>query len=173
VIDRAGNKPVLAICAAGIATLPLLWLTARPEFIYPIWFIAVWAGFTWAGFGLATFTLPLVLSPRLARNYYVAAMGIATGVCTFAASTLGGVIAQHYGDTVWEVAGVTFINYHFLFVLSAGGRFLSIILLRFVKEPRDAGVPAAIALVRGGLARRFAAAGQLFAELAWPWRRHD
>jgi len=172
VADRVGNKPVIAICAAGIGFLPLIWLTARPNFIYPIWFIAAWAGATWSGFGLTTFTLPLVLAPRATRNYYVAAFGVITGAATFLAASLGGVIAQALSGESWLVGGVTFINLHLLFLISAAGRFLSLTLLRLVREPRDAGVPAAWTMVRRGVRRRLLLGAHILIDWSWPWRRH-
>jgi len=164
--DRTGNKPVLAICGFAIGLLPLFWLTTRPHFIYPVWGIAVWAGASWAGFNLATFTLPLALSPRPARTYYIAALGIVTGVATFVASTLGGVIARVTSGYEWVVAGVPFINYHLLFVLSALGRFLSIPLLRPLEERRAAGIPTTLAFVGAALHHRLVAARQVFPEWA-------
>lgn len=172
IADRVGNKPVVAVCAAGIGFLPLFWLTTRPNFIYPIWFIGFWAGATWSGFGLTTFTLPLVLAPREARNYYIAAFGVITGAATFLASSLGGVIIQYLGDTNWVVFGIPFINLHLLFLLSAAGRFLSLVLLQFVKEPRDAGVPAALVLLQRGVRRRLLLAAHVLTDWPWPWRRH-
>ncbi len=164
--DRAGNKPILAICAVAVGFLPLCWLATRPDFIYPVWAIAVFAGASWGGFNLATFTLPLALSPRPARTYYIAALGIVTGVATFAASTLGGVVAGATSGYEWVVAGVPFINYHLLFVLSALGRLLSVPLLRPLEERRAAGVPTTLAYVGAALHHRLAAASQVFPEWA-------
>ena len=171
--DRAGNKPVLAICAAAVGFLPLFWLTTRPEFIYPVWVIAVWAGISWAGLNLVAFTMPLALSPRLSRTYYIAAFGIVTGGATFIASTLGGVIARAASGYEWVIGGAVFINYHLLFILSSAGRFASILLLKPLREPRAVGIPTTLSYVGAALHHRLVAARQVFPEWARPRKKRD
>jgi MFS family permease len=170
--DRAGNKPVLAICAAAVGFLPLFWLTTRPEFVYPVWAIAVWAGISWAGLNLVAFTMPLALSPRPSRTYYIAAFGIVSGAATFVASTLGGVIARAASGYEWVICGVVFINYHLLFVLSSLGRFVSILLLRPLREPRAVGIPTTLSYVGAALHHRLVAARQVFPEWARLRKKH-
>jgi MFS family permease len=171
--DRAGNKPVLALCAAAVGLLPLFWLTTRPDFIYPVWAIAVWAGVSWAGVNLVAFTMPLALSPRPSRTYYIAAFGLVTGAATFVASTLGGLMARAAGGYEWVIGGVVFINYHLLFALSSVGRLASVLLLKGLREPRAVGVPTTLAYVGAALHHRLAAARQVFPEWARPRKRRD
>ena len=162
ITDRAGNKPVLAITAAAIGVLPLLWLAPRPGAIWPIWLIPFVAGSSWAGFNLAAFTFPLALAPRAARVHYVAVFGILTGAAAFVASTLGGFIAQAMAPYIWVIGGVEFINYHFLFALSAAGRLACLLILRRIRDERSAGVRAAVALVGDAVHDRLAAMTQFF-----------
>jgi MFS family permease len=171
--DRAGNKPVLAICAAAVGFLPLLWLTTRPEFVYPVWAVAVWAGISWAGLNLVAFTMPLALSPRPSRTYYIAAFGVVTGVATFVASTLGGLIARVASGYEWVIGGVVFTNYHLLFVLSSVGRFASILLLKPLREPRAVGIPTTLAYVGAALHHGLVAARQVFPEWARLRKKRD
>jgi MFS family permease len=172
VADRAGNKPVLALCAVGISFLPFFWCAARPHFMYPVFFIPFWAGFCWSGFNLATFTLPLALSPRESRTYFIAAFGIVTGVATFAASTAGGVTAHIAAAYEWKLAGLTFNHYHLLFVLSAVGRLLSIGLLRPLKEAHAVGVPTTLSYVGTAIYHRLAGARQVFPDWVRMRRRN-
>jgi hypothetical protein len=163
---RAGNKPVLAICGAGIGCLPFLWITTRPDFIYPIWVIPFLAGIFWSGFNLVAFTFPLALSPRSNRTYYIAAFGIVTGAATFIASTIGGVAARATSGVEWVIAGITFTNYHLLFAVSALGRFLSLPFLRGLEERRAAGVPTTLSYIGAAIHYRLVAARQVFPEWA-------
>lgn len=174
VADRLGNKPVLLINALAIGFLPLFWLAPRPGAIWPIWLIPFWAGTTWAGFSLTTFTMPLALAPREARNYYIAVFGIVTGAVTFIGSALGGVIAEYAAGYYWTVGGITFINYHMLFIVSAAGRFASVLLLKGVREPKAIPVRTAVAFMGDALFDRLAAVTQIIP--AWarlPRRRHN
>ena len=170
---RAGNKPVLAICAAAIGCLPFLWITTRPDFMSHIWVIPFLAGIFWSGFNLVAFTFPLALSPRSNRTYYIAAFGIATGAATFVASTLGGVVARATSGVEWVIGGITFTNYHMLFALSALGRFLSLPLLRGLEERRAAGVPTTLLYIGAAIHYRLVAARQVFPEWARLRKRND
>jgi MFS family permease len=163
---RAGNKPVLAICAAAIGCLPFLWISTRPDFMYHVWVIPFLAGIFWSGFNLVAFTFPLALSPRPNRTYYIAAFGIVTGAATFVASTAGGILARATSGAEWVVAGITFTNYHLLFALSALGRFLSLPLLRGLEERRAAGIPTTLSYIGAAIHYRLVAARQVFPEWA-------
>jgi MFS family permease len=170
---RAGNKPVLALCAAAIGCLPFLWLTTRPDFIYPIWIIAVLAGVFWSGFNLVAFTFPLALSPRPNRTYYIAAFGIVTGAATFVASTLGGVLARATDDVEWVIAGITFTNFHLLFVISSLGRFASLPFLRGLAERRAAGIPTTLMYIGAAIHHRLVSARQVFPDWARLRKRNN
>jgi len=173
VADRAGNKPVLAICGAAIGCLPFLWIFTRPETIIIVWIIPFLAGIFWSGFNLVAFTFPLALSPRPSRTYYIAAFGIVTGVATFAASTAGGILARVTSGYEWVIAGVTFAHYHLLFAISAAGRFLSLLLLRRLEERRAAGVPTTLLYIGAAIHYRLLAARQVFPEWARLRKRRD
>ena len=172
ITDRSGNKPMLAISAVAVGVVPFLWLFPRPGAIGLMWFIAFWSGSSWAGFNLGVFTMPLALAPRAARNYYLAVFGIVTGAVTFAASTLGGGIAQALQSYEWRVGGAVFINYHFLFAVSGLGRFASVLFLRGVREPRAAGVRATISYVGDAVYDRLVAMMQVLPGLARRRRNH-
>jgi MFS family permease len=176
VTDRLGNKPVLIVNALAIGLLPIFWLVPRPGALWPIWLIPFWAGASWAGFSLATFTMPLALAPRETRNYYIAVFGIVTGAITFVGSALGGIIAQYAAGYVWVLGGVTFMNYHMLFVVSAAGRFVSVLFLKGVREPKATPVRAAVAFMGDALYERLTAVTQIIPIPAWarlPRRRNN
>ncbi|HTY08776.1 MAG TPA: MFS transporter, partial [Candidatus Edwardsbacteria bacterium] len=98
VIDRVGNRPVLAFNIMGIFMLPLFWLFATPANYFPIWCDAFLTGFFWPGFGLATFNLLLVTAPDENRTAYLAVQSVLTGLAVFLASLLGGWAANALRD---------------------------------------------------------------------------
>ena len=61
-------------------------------------------------------------APAEGRGAYVAAYGAVTGIGTFAASLLGGVIAGGLGTTVVSLGPLALNHYAILFALSSLGR---------------------------------------------------
>jgi MFS family permease len=92
-IDRFGARPVLAACSFGAAVLPVLWIAAAPDRLWPIALDAVLSGVAWGGHGLAAFAAPLAVAPRRERPYWLAAFGAAGGLAYAAAASAGGVLA--------------------------------------------------------------------------------
>lgn len=136
VIDRIGNRPVLVFNMLGIFFLPLFWLLATPDFYLPIWIDAFLTGIFWPGFGLATFNLLLGTAPAKNRPSYLAVQSVATGLSIFAASLLGGLLAQSLSHASIPFLGLRLINFHLLFILSAGLRISLLPLALRLKEER-------------------------------------
>lgn len=144
VIDRFGSRPALAINVAVISFLPLLWLFARPDYLWLIWFDAVLTGIFWPGFNLATFNLHLQTAPRENRQAYLAAISVVIGITGFLASLLGGLIATACAGFHATLLGFPLVNYHIIFVLSAAGRLALLPLVRHLHEERSHPVAAVI-----------------------------
>jgi MFS family permease len=89
-IDRLGARPVLAACSFGAAVLPLLWLLASPGVLWPLAVDGVLSGVFWGGHALASFSVPLAVSPRRERPFYLAAFAMAGGLAWAAAAAVGG-----------------------------------------------------------------------------------
>ena len=136
VIDRIGNRPVLVFNMLGIFFLPLFWLLATPDFYLPIWIDAFLTGIFWPGFGLATFNLLLSTAPEKNRASYLAVQSVATGLSIFAASLLGGLLAQSLSRISFYFLGLRLINFHLLFILSAGLRLALLPLALGLREDR-------------------------------------
>lgn len=146
VIDRVGNRPVLTFNIVGVATLPLFWLFARPDFLWPIWIDAILTGVFWPGLNLATFNLVLSTAPRENRSVYLAMHALISGAAQFAASLMGGMLAHALSGMHCEVAGLALINFHVLFFASALGRFAVLPLARRLDEDRAGSVATLITL---------------------------
>ncbi len=155
VIDRLGNRPVLAFNLAGVVILPLLWLLTRPDRLWPIWTDATLTGIFWPGFTLASFNLILASAPERDRTAYLGMQTAAVGIATFAASLIGGVIAKRLGSLHVAIAGQTIVNFHVLFISSAVGRMSLLPLALGLREERAQSVTALLDLVGDKVSQRF------------------
>jgi MFS family permease len=122
IIDRIGSRPVIVLNQAFIALLPLLWLFARPDFLWMIWVDALLTGAFWPGFTLAVFNLNMQTAPQENRTAYFAAVSLVTGLTGFAANLAGGRIALSLDGFQAALAGFPLNAYHVIFVLSTVGR---------------------------------------------------
>ena len=170
IIDRFGSKPVIALCAFGIAGIPLLWLFLRQDFLSLLAFEAVYSGALWTGFNLAAFNIPIANSPRKNRPVYLSMFSVVTGLAFFSASVLGGALAEWWGDFSWNVGWQTFNNYHLIFFISAILRLFAARMSLTFHEPDERGVPVMMQFMGYAVFRRFAIGRQLF---PWTHRRQN
>lgn len=134
-IDRLGGRPVLVACSFGIGAIPLLWVLASPELLWPILVAdALLSGILWGGHGLAAFHLPLAVAPRKGRSWYLAVFAIAGGLAFAAASLSGGLLASLLPDPIW-IGTHELGPYQQLFVLSSLARFTAAGLALRLLEP--------------------------------------
>lgn len=130
-VDRWGARPVLVHSSVGIALMPILWVFATPDRLWPLAIDAVLSGIMWGGHAVASFDLPLGIAPAQRRSYYLALFAMASGI-GFAASTLvagfvaDGLGAQMHGDL------------RSLFVVSALGRAGCALIAVRVHDARNA-----------------------------------
>jgi len=165
-IDRFGSRNVLTLCGAGIGLIPLIWLVPRAGHLWILVFEALYSGLLWAGFNLAAFTLPIDKSPREDRAYYLAWFAATTGLAFFAASVLGGLLAESLSSFLWTVGSQTFVNYHIVFVVSAGLRVASVGLLYALTEPSERKVPMMVQLMGYAVLKRLSLGRQIMPEAA-------
>lgn len=147
IIDRLGNRPVLAFNLVGVFLLPALWLFATPDRHWPIWLDAALTGIFWPGFTLAGFNLLLVTAPDRDRSAYLGVHALAVGVFTFLASVAGGLLADIAKN--WTIPGADgeWIYTHFLFGLSALLRICLLPLALRLHEDRAQSVARLLDLV--------------------------
>ncbi len=154
-IDKVKSKPVLAINFVGITFLPFIWLFATPTFILPIWIDAFLSGLFWCGINLSLFNILLSLTEeKELKESYFALFSTITGICGFLSSILGGLIAQLLVHFKFEFLGQTFVNFHILFLGTSLFRFISIFLLRRVREKEAYPTLSALQLMGDYAARR-------------------
>ena len=154
-IDRLGARPVLAACSFGIAGIPLLWLLPTEARLWPLAIDALLAGLFWSGHALAVFALPLALTRRRERPFYVAAFAAVGGVAFTGATALGGSLAIWLPARV-DLSLLTIHNLQVLFVLSALLRLAAAFLSVRIEEPAARGVGELwSAILERGLLRGF------------------
>src|SRR5262249_3068612 len=133
-IDRLGARPVLVTCGFGVSAIPLIWLLPTPTCLWPLVFDAVLAGALWGGHNLATFALPLTVTPRRGRPFYLATFAATGGVAFSLATAAGGALAGMLPDR-FEVAGHPLHSLQALFAISALLRFAAAFLALRIQEP--------------------------------------
>jgi MFS family permease len=146
-IDRLGARPVLVTCSFGIAAIPLIWLFASPERLWPLAFDALGAGVLWGGHSLATFSLPLSVTPKRGRPHYLAAFSLTSGVSFSVATALAGALAGAL-PARFAVGGHAFFSLQVLFAVTVPLRLGAAFLALRIREPAAAGVGALLAEVR-------------------------
>jgi MFS family permease len=164
-IDRFGCRPVVAVCAFGIAVIPLIWWIPRAAHFGIIYFEAIYSGALWAGFNLAAFNIPIANSPRHERTVYLAMFSVLTGLAFFVASLLGGILAHDWSNIHWPLGNQVVVNYHLLFALSSLLRFLAAFLVLTFREPREKGIPVLIDFMGYSMLKWLSLGRELFPHL--------
>jgi MFS family permease len=120
--DRYGDRRVLIASVAGVVLLPWGWILSTPTFLLPLWMTSIFSGVFWPGITQGLLNLVMDRAPAEGRGAYVAAYGAVTGIGTFVASLLGGLIASGLGAAVVSIGSLTLNHYAILFALSSLGR---------------------------------------------------
>jgi len=111
-LDRFGNKPVMAFSLILWQGMNFVWCFVGPEnrhWLYPLW---VWGGMTSAGFVLGQFTFLLKLIPVEAKNLAIGFNLAITSLFAAIAPIIGGTVlgwALARGDQALTVYHVCFI----------------------------------------------------------------
>lgn len=93
-VDKSGARTVLAICTVGTAIMPVLWLTLRPGFFWPLALDAIASGAMWGGQAIAMFDLPLRASSERTRPQALALSAGAAGLGWILGSLFFGRLAE-------------------------------------------------------------------------------
>ena len=153
VIDRAGTLTVVIFCSAMISAIPIFWLFITADDLTVLWFEAVMNGLVWSGFNIAIFNLPFRLLPRENRAYFLAILASISGLALGVGAIAGGIIAQSLESMHVEIFGVTYINYHVTFVLSAIMRACCVFVLRKIPDTHRRGMIFMFQVIGDGLVR--------------------
>lgn len=161
-IDRFGSKAILNVCAFGISLVPLIWVFPQADSKWILIPEAIYSGLLWAGFNVAAFTMPLDHSPRINRTIYLAMFATVTGLAFFGASIVAGYAAESLANWHMTLAGLTLVNYHVIFVVSAVLRFGTASLIAAYHEQAEVRLPVVVQLMGYAVLKRFSIGRQLF-----------
>ncbi|MFT3924286.1 MAG: MFS transporter [Myxococcales bacterium] len=140
-LDRMGARPVLIACSFTIASIPFIWLFPTANFLWPLVADAVLAGVLWSGHALAIFNLPLAITPRAERPFYLAAFATLTGLSFTLATLAGGLVAEALPDR-FLLAGHELTDLQVVFVASGFLRFGAAFVGLRIQEPASQTVSA-------------------------------
>jgi len=136
-IDAVGTRTVLLLGGLICALVPMVWLFTKPGTLWPIWFDAVAAGIFITGMNVAAVNLPLVVTPKQNRLYYLAVLATIAGLGVGIAAVLSGQLAMMLESYRWRLPGIDhdLINYHIIFAFSAFFKMASMwMLINFQEE---------------------------------------
>lgn len=143
-VDRVGSRPVMMMCALGVALSSSLWMFAVPGWFWFIAIEAVLSGLLMAGHEIALFALPLAIAPRKERPVHLAAYQMVAGLAFGLASIGGGAAgATAVGTDFW-------LGPRMMFALSSTGRLLAAFVGAALLEPHARSL---LSLVRAGFAK--------------------
>ncbi len=140
-LDRLGARPVLLACSFGISAIPFVWLFPNESCLWPLALDALAAGVLWCGHALAMFNLPLAVTPRRERPFYLAAFSTVSGLAFSLATIAGGLIAEALPDrfALWNHP---LYDLQVLFVLSGLTRLAAAFVSLRIHEPASHGLDA-------------------------------
>jgi MFS family permease len=140
-VDKYGNKPILAICSTIIIFFPLLWLFAAPQNYYIILLINTMAGICWPGFEMTSTNMSIWLAPKDNRSIYIANYTLLTSTVGVALAYISGGIFMQYarpyvaGLNIPFLMGQNLNAFHILFAISSIVRTCA--LLFFLPKIRE------------------------------------
>lgn len=137
VADRVGHRPVLAFTTFLAGTLlPLSWMLASPQHIWPIWLSAVLNALVWSAIGPGVFNLLFASVPPATRTSFVGVLVAVMGLAGFLGGVLAGPLLSLFEQLTFDAGSFVWTPYHWLFSLSALLRAGAWLLLRRVHEEK-------------------------------------
>ncbi|MFN3698607.1 MAG: MFS transporter [Dictyoglomus sp.] len=127
-IDRFGNKPLLAISTTIVSFLPYIWCFTTPNnWLFFVIIVQIFAGIFWPGIDLSFNNLALSLSPNENRSFYIAILNFFVGIVNAFSFILGGYIIEYIAPPIVSfinnLFSINLVEYHLVFILSGILRF--------------------------------------------------
>jgi MFS family permease len=127
--DSLGDRTVLLGSICGTLLLPWGWVLSTPDNIMPLWFTSVFSGIFWPGISQGMVNVLMDRAPVVGRGAAIACYGAVTGLGTFVAGLLSGVVATALVDVTIALGPLSLSNLTILFVGTSIAR--GIVLLMF------------------------------------------
>jgi len=150
-IDRLGCKPTMVIAGVLIIHGGAAWILVTPKHQWLGYMVVAVAMAAWPGVELGSFNMLLAMSEsrrgRRQGSAYVAVNSVAVAVAGTLSGLFGGAMAKALGDWRGSVFGLTLTYHGVLFLISGGLRFLALLWLIGLEEPRAYPTRAAVRYV--------------------------
>jgi MFS family permease len=143
-LDRLGNKSVLAAAILLWQAQYLVWLFLDRDNAWLLYGLWIWNGFTWAGFTLGLFNMLLKLIPPEAKTTAIGLNTAVTSIVTAVAPILSGAALTYALRRGWNPMTV----YHYAFVIQIAPALLSCLVLLRVREPKASPLSAVFGAMR-------------------------
>jgi MFS family permease len=131
-IDRFGNKPIMAITIVLGFINPLFWVMVSPKVYWLVDIEAFTSGIMWSGAGIITTNFILSIAPQKERDMYIAVFSGALGIAGAISALLSGGLLELVKPM--NLLGFHLVPAQFMFLLCALMRLSAEIPLYFVKE---------------------------------------
>ncbi|MGI8587860.1 MAG: MFS transporter [Chloroflexia bacterium] len=127
--DRAGHRLALTVSMIGASPLALTWLFVTPANIWLLYCNNIMSGIFWTGVNLALNNRLMERAPAAGRSGYLALYSAITGVAAFAASLIGGIIANALAGGNYSLGPLPINNYQAIFLI-AGLTRIGVVVFR-------------------------------------------
>ncbi len=128
--DKFGHTPVLKLSSAAMTIAPFLWIPATAEAYHIIPVAHIFANAVWCGVMLSQFSLLLAVMPEKHNAAYSGVFFGVTGIVAAIAPLFGGILAEAFSGVEAHIGFVHLRDLHFVFIVSACLRMLTLLLLR-------------------------------------------
>ncbi|MBN1232847.1 MAG: MFS transporter [Candidatus Coatesbacteria bacterium] len=131
-IDKFGNKPVMAIAIVMGMINPLYWVIVTPKTFWLIYFEAISSGIMWSAAGLVSTNIILSIAPVKEKDMYIAVMSAALGVAGAISAILSGFMLGLLPKA--GLFGLKLYPMQYMFLLCSLARLSAEVPLIFVRE---------------------------------------
>ena len=139
-IDRLGRKPVAMIATACVIHGGAIWVVIRDGSVMPAYLGVMLAAFAWPGVDLASYNILLGLVRRRRgggqNTAYVALNSVVVAAAGTASGLFGGLLAHGLKDWHGDFMGLPMTYHCILFLMSMVFRFIALLSLRGIEDPR-------------------------------------
>ena len=135
VVDRFGGKPMMQLLFIPAAAMPALWAFATPTAYYTVPVAMLFGGLMWSGLSISNSIMLYTIIPQHGqKSSYFAVWSVSLGLVNSLAPALGSGVMKVLSGLHVEAFGLTFDNYHALFILTSVANVAPALLLVTLPE---------------------------------------
>ena len=120
-----GTRPMLRFASVFMISVPIAWLLATPQSIWPVAVLIALSGVVVTAYEISNLNFMTRACPQLSRGSLTALLSLCGGTTFAFTSTLAGMVVQHLHEWHAQFAGKTFTGFHVIFAFSLLPRLLN------------------------------------------------